>query len=273
MSTTIADWLDQNTNKLIQSGVSTARLDCLVLLEDCLQTNRANLLAHTDKNLSEEQLEKLNYQINQRQTHQPLAYIRGKTEFYGRDFIIRPTVLEPRPESETLIDELKKLNLKQPRIADIGTGSGALGVTAALELKTNTVDLIDISSDALDVAKQNLAHHHLQLNCYLSDLLSETPANLKYSVLLCNLPYVPDSFKINQAALNEPKLAIFGGIDGLDLYRRLFQQANDLSDSAPTYILTEALPPQHNQLQAIAETLNYHLVSTNDFIQVFKLAR
>jgi release factor glutamine methyltransferase len=88
--------------------------------------------------------------------------------------------------------------------------------------------------------------------------------------LLCNLPYVPDNFTINPAAMREPKIAIFGGPDGLDLYRQLFKQIKDLKLQVK-YILTESMPPQHSQLEEIAEKNGYKQIKEDDFIQLFEL--
>lgn len=263
----IQTWLRQTQQFLEKAGISTARLDALVLLEDALNKNRTHLLAHPEFVMTDEQVSVLSTQIKRRAQHEPLAYIRGKTEFYGRDFIITSAVLEPRPESETIIELLKTLPLSNnQRIADIGTGSGALGITAALELPTNTVDLIEIDDAAIEVAKMNVVLHTTKLNVIKSDLL--TGSQRAYGVLLCNLPYVPDNFTINQAAMNEPKIAIFGGEDGLDLYRRLFDQLQVL-DLKPTYILTESLPTQHTKLAQVAYDAGFRLQTDEDFIQVF----
>jgi methylase of polypeptide subunit release factors len=90
-----------------------------------------------------------------------------------------------------------------------------------------------------------------------------------YDVILANLPYVPDSYKVNQAAAMEPKIAIFGGRDGLDVYRRFFAQLQRFSWK-PNYVLTEALPPQHTELTKIAQSSGFKLFKADDFIQVFK---
>jgi len=264
-------YLKQATKQLGTAGVGTARLDALVLLEDVTGRGRAWLLAHPDTELSASQLAKLTKLLSRRTRHEPLAYVRGQTEFYGRDFVITPAVLEPRPESETMIDLLKKLpglpiKLK---LADVGSGSGALGITAKLELSKTveaTVELLEIDPKALKVAKINVDKFTLNIKTTKSDLLARS--SQQNDVLLCNLPYVPDDFHINQAATREPRIAIFGGPDGLDVYRKLFEQAAKLSKK-PLFILTESLPPQHDSLQGIAETHGYKLYQTEDFIQVF----
>jgi len=267
---TVQTFLDQATKRLKRAGIGTARLDCLVLLEDVMATDRASLLAHPEREMNAEHLQQLEKMVAQRAEHIPLAQVRGKTEFYGREFIITPAVLEPRPESETMIELLLNLPLdstKKVHIVDVGAGSGAIGITAVLELPDARVSLVDIDEAALMVAAQNAARFELDLPCIVDDLLSHAAKRgAKPDILLANLPYVPDSYQINTAALHEPRIAIFGGPDGLDLYRRLFMQCETLQ---PTYVMTESLPFQHTDLAAIANAKGYQLLQTADFIQVF----
>lgn len=270
-----SDWLASATTILDNAGIGTARLDSLVLLEDVTKIDRARLLAEPETELSPVVITKLTNLLNRRATHEPLAYVRGHTEFYGRDFVITPAVLEPRPESETMIELLIRLSKvydprldwsNDVRLADVGSGSGALGITAKLELPNIEVDLIDIDEKALKVSKMNVDLFTISISTLTSDLLEKTIKN--YDVLLCNLPYVPDDHTINSSALHEPKIAIFGGLDGLDVYRKLFNQI-EKRIYKPLYILTESLPPQHDALKQIAESGGYDLSYTDDFIQVF----
>jgi release factor glutamine methyltransferase len=237
-------------------------------MEDLLHKDRAWILAHQDTEISDNHTRKLLRKIERRATHVPLAYIRGHSEFYGRKYKVNRHVLEPRPESETMIDLLKKLRLpKNPKIADVGTGNGAIGITAALEFPGSVVDLYDISAGCLSVAKHNLHLHELRLHVRKMNLLSR-PLR-PYDVILANLPYVPDHWQINQAALHEPKIAIFGGQDGLDVYRKMFAQLQRFTWK-PKYVLTEALPPQHEHLSEVAANYGFKLYKSEDFIQIFK---
>jgi release factor glutamine methyltransferase len=272
---TVEVWIKAAEEKLMSASVPTARLDCLVLLEDCLNTNRTQLLAHPEQKLCNEQINLLDGQIARRVAHEPLAYIRGKTEFYGREFIVNKHVLEPRPESETMIDLLKNLLQHNPftsgvrpwKLIDMGTGSGCLGITAKLENPKLDVDLIDIDPQALKIAQRNAKKSATGVHCLKGDLLSDVPKS--YDIILANLPYVPDNFQINPAALHEPQLAIYGGLDGLDVYRRLFNQVEKIK-TKPRIVLTEALPPQHTELAKIAGAAGFKLTKTDDFIQQFE---
>lgn len=286
----VNDWLLEKTGNLAKAGIPTARLDCLILLEDATEKNRSWLLAHPDHVLQGRFLQKLDKQVERRMKHEPLAYIRGKSEFYGREFKVNADTLQPRPETETMIELLKEFiqNQQNPSllevrpltdginarflVVDVGTGSGCLAITAKLELPNAEVIGSDISPACLKIAKQNAIRLNAEVEFLHGDLLqplSPPTSHLLPSIILANLPYVPDGHTINQAAMFEPKIAIFGGSDGLDFYRRLFEQVAKLPFK-PKYILSESLPFQHAELAEIAVSKHYKLIKTTDFIQVFQ---
>ncbi|HEY4963231.1 MAG TPA: HemK/PrmC family methyltransferase [Candidatus Saccharimonadales bacterium] len=287
---TIGNYLRSSTDQLQRSKVLTYRLDALLLLSHVLGLSKAQILAQPDKQIDQKELKVLNDLVAKRSQHIPIAQLTNSCEFYGRKFIVNEHVMQPRPESEALIDSLKLaiaddgflFSLTQAKsetsegqevppmlsIADIGTGSGALGITAYLELRNCHVDLFDIDSSALEVAKNNVAFHTININVIQSDLLAMVDSS--YHIYLANLPYVPDDMELNKSAEYEPTIAIFGGIDGLDLYRKLFKSLAD-KQQRPLYILAESFPSDHLLLESIAKGSNYSLQQTNDFIQVFKL--
>lgn len=270
---TIDVWLKEAIRQLEAAGIGTARLDALVLLSDVTDKDRAHLLAHPETKLNAEQLNHLQTLLNRRISHEPLAYIREKTEFYGREFYVNDSVLEPRPESETMIDLLKHIKFESNpmNIIDVGTGSGALAITAKLELPNAFVSAIDIDKNCLTVAWRNAQKHQVDITFVQNDLLKK-PSFIKQDqplVILANLPYVPDAYQINQAALKEPRIAIFGGPDGLDLYRTMFEQLSEHQEQK-TIVLTESLPFQHDELLNIAKEHNFKLINQEDFIQVFR---
>lgn len=262
-----SEWLSWATEQLHKNDISTARLDALVLLEDVSEKDRSWLIAHPEFEVTEQQLDTLSTYITRRSLHEPLAFIRKKTEFYGRDFYVNGDTLEPRPESEMMIELLAGLELENPVIVDVGTGSGALAITAQLELPKAQVSATEIDEKAIKVAIQNIENYKLRIEVIKTDLLKDVFT--KTDVILANLPYVPNGYDINQAAQHEPKIAIFGGTDGLDLYRKMFNQLSKKSWKA-TYILTESLPFQHDELSNIARAASYQQIDEADFIQVFK---
>lgn len=276
---TVEEWLKQAQSELENAGIGTARLDVHVLLSDQLHKDRTWLVSHGKNKIPLKDLKKLNSKLARRKNHAPLAYIRNKTEFYGREFYIDERVLEPRPETETMIEHaLEVLGMrfgvleKVPvTVVDIGTGSGAIAVTMKLERPKLNVLATDIDLNCLKVARKNAKKHRADIQIMQGNLLEPLP-NLKpltsNLVILANLPYVPDTHPLNKAASNEPRQAIFGGPDGLDLYRRLFEQSE--KSAAIRDIFTEALPPHHEQLKYVAENSGFTLQSSRDFIQYFK---
>jgi release factor glutamine methyltransferase len=192
--------------------------------------------------------------------------------FYGRIFAVSSAVLVPRPESESIIDlllHIPSVASKDTTIIDIGTGSGCLGITAALELPNATIELTDISPEALAIARQNAVAHHVRAGIGQADLL-DRPFDHPYTVVLANLPYVPTDYPVNQAAWQEPALALFAGNDGMDAYRRLWQQLAALPRK-PAHVITESLETQHNYIVQLAQMAGYHLHATQGLAQQFSL--
>jgi release factor glutamine methyltransferase len=260
------------TATLQTAGIDSARLDILILLEDVLGQDRAYILAHPELKIDPPQELELNNKIAQRAEHTPLAYIRGEAPFYGRTFTVSDDVLVPRPETETMIDLLKDTFIQQkPHMLDVGTGSGCIGITAVLEIPGATAELLDVDPMAIDVAAGNARALDIdtdEITFTVSDLLQK--ASGRYDAMLANLPYVPTEHAINEAAKHEPSLALFAGKDGLDLYRKFWEQVASLPEK-PKYVFTESLESQHQSLAELAEAAGYRLHKTKDLIQQFKL--
>lgn len=264
---TVGQFLKNATEILYAAGIESARLDCLVLLEDMLGKDRSHLLAHPDIVLTAKQITTLNNYIVQRKRHLPLAYIRGRAAFFGREFSVNNHVLVPRPETEAVIELVLKAPLPpHPMIADIGCGSGCIGITVALELPHTNVMLYDIDSAALTVAEQNAKALNASVRLKQQDLL--TKCDDHFDILLANLPYVPDDYPVNPAAKHEPKQALYSGSDGLNHYRKLWQQIAARGDK-PAYVILEALPDQHAHLAEFAQSAGYALADAKDFALSF----
>lgn len=266
----IGTFLQTATHTLDTAGISSARLDCLVLLEDVLGIERAHILAHPDGLLTDSQIARLNTYITQRSRHIPLAYIRGKAAFFGRTFNVNTRVLVPRSETETMIEMLlscRSFLPTKPVIADIGTGSGCIGITIALEIPDAIVHLFDIDTHALTVAKHNAQTLQAHVRIRQQNMLTGSAEPL--DVVLANLPYVPAEHPINEAAQHEPAIALFAGDDGLDDYRTLWEQIPNLPRK-PQVVLTESLLFQHKSLAHIAHRAGYALEDTQGLIQRFQ---
>ncbi len=264
----VSNWLIETMKKLGETGVDSPRRDTLVLLEDTLDKDRAWVLANPDYELKNTELKTVDTLIKQRISREPLAYIRGKAWFYGRFFTVNPDVLIPRPESEDFIDILKELQPKA--VIDIGTGSGVLAITTKLELPEIKVIATDTDTSALKIAEKNAHNYNVAIE-FLQGSLLEPLQDLKLQdyTIITNLPYVPDSLITSPEIKTEPKLALFSGADGLDHYRKFWEQTKNLPQ-APQHVLTESLENQHEQIEKLAEEAGYKPVKTEGLVQVFK---
>ena len=212
--------------------------------------------------------------------HDPLrAYLEGVQDFYGRDFIVTPDVLIPRPETEQIIDVV--LNLagkpylpgvkpaprvlpKNPVILDVGTGSGCLAITLKMEIPEAEIKAVDISKPALKIAQKNALKFGVDPNLFIISNLLE---NVKFTpdVIVANLPYVDENWDwLDKESLNkEPKIALYAKEGGLELIKKLIDQS---TEKGVKYLILEADPCQHEAITKYAR--HYQLLEIRGFILV-----
>jgi release factor glutamine methyltransferase len=220
---------EQAQARLERAGADSPRLTALVLLEHVSGKGRTEILAHPERSLDLDQAARFQELVERRSRREPLAYILGWREFYGRQFLVTRETLIPRPETEGLVEialrRLASVSLHSaPRLLDVGTGSGALAVTLGAERESLEVVCTDCSLRALRVARQNAVNHsvHGRIQTVACDLA--TAIQGKFTVVLANLPYIPTADietlepEVRQF---EPRLALDGGEDGLNLLERL----------------------------------------------------
>lgn len=256
--------------KLKLHNDDSAKLDSVLLLEKITKKNRAYIYAHPELKLSSQEVTLLDKLLNRRALGEPMAYILGKKEFYGREFTVTKDVLIPRPDSEdiieTLISHVNKTN--KPLIIDVGTGSGCLAITAKLELPNSIIEACDISNKALAIAKKNASLHGVYVNFFSSNLFANTTN--KYDVIIANLPYVPDNFNVSDDVKAEPSLAVYSGADGLDLTSKFFNQIDKHINESGLLIM-ESLQIQHKKINQLAEAAGLKLIESKDLVQLYKL--
>lgn len=231
------------------------------------------ILAHGSEEMNHTVQTDANTLLSRRTTRTPLAYITGKKQFYGRDFVVSEAVLIPRPESEVIIEIFSGLVHRgeipaDSEVFDIGTGSGCLAVSLKAEFPEHKVSAVDISNAALKIATINAKLHGTDVAFIQSDLL-ENVSIAEDDSLIANLPYVPESLITSQEILAEPKLALFAGNDGLDIYKKFWQQITTLHVK-PLFVITESLTSQHGNMSDIATEAGFECLQIEDLIQVFK---
>lgn len=210
----------------------------------------------------------------------PLAYLLRYREFYGRKFQVRPGVLIPRPETETLIDLVKELKLPtRARFLEIGTGCGCIGVTLALEFPQSEVLATDISSDALMIAEHNNILHEGRLSLLKSDLFDAINLRLhgQFDVIVANMPYVDPNWRwVDPNSLrHEPLEALYAiGENGLSVYRRFFEELKPrIEKFGLQFCVVEADPCQHKELINIAAKNGWRLIKKQGYGLCFRRKR
>lgn len=232
--TTLRSAIDSAAAKLRAQPVlaADAARDAETLLLHLLRAPRTLLFTDSARRLTDAEQADYAALIERRLAHEPIQYIVGQQEFYGLNLRVTPAVLIPRPETELLVEAvLQRLSHILPlRIADVGTGSGAIAIAVAANLPQAEVTALDLSPAALEVARANVAAHALEARVRLaeSDLLAAVAHDDAFDAILSNPPYVPLSDRETlhpQVREYEPALALFAAEDGLAIYRRLIPQA------------------------------------------------
>jgi release factor glutamine methyltransferase len=254
---TVLEVLKSATGYLEKNGVEDARLNAEHLLAHALgKKKRLDLYMEFDRPLSDVEREPLRELVRQRIQGVPLQHLLGTAEFHGREFLCDARALVPRPETEQLVELAlqSKLETRSSKILDVGTGSGVIAITLALELPEATVIAIDASPDALTLARENAARLGAAVTFVEGDLLPAEPE--KFDLIVANLPYIPsgDIPALSREVQRDPHSALDGGADGLDLVRRLIEQAIPRLESGAKMLLEIG----HDQAPAVAEIFAAH---------------
>lgn len=224
---TIRETLRSAAERLELHHTSNARLTAELLLAHALSVSREYLYAHDDRALNEEETQKLEDFLYDRIGGVPLQYIVGRQEFYGRYFQVNPSVLIPRPETEYIVEAVLETSPpSNTSILDVGTGSGCIAVTLALEIPGSRVIAADISKAAVQVAKQNAMNLGASVGFICMDVVDALQS--RFDFLVSNPPYVrrsETSYLQREVREHEPQIALFSPDDELAIYRRLVRGA------------------------------------------------
>ncbi len=201
-----------------------------ILLAELLNKNPLELLTVLDEQVDEEKQELYKKEVLALESGKPLQYVIGNVNFHGIKFYIDERVLIPRFETEELVENtIKYINeyFTEPvDIVDLGTGSGVIGLTLEQKVSTKSVDLIDISKEALEVTHKNCEYLKSKANIIENDMLENITK--KYDIIISNPPYIKEDEEIEEIVKNnEPHLALYAGVDGLDCYKKIFKNINN----------------------------------------------
>lgn len=250
---TIKSVLQWTTEYFTKLGLDSPRVDAEILLAKALNCNRVKLYIDQDKPLSQDELAAMHKLVERRAAHEPVAYIFGSKGFMQDDFLVTPAVLIPRPETELLVEELGRLFKDEAcEFLDIGTGSGVIVLSLLRLLPNAHAKAVDISSDALQVAMANADKLGLtdRVKFVKADVYSGLDSQ-KFDLIVSNPPYIPNDVipTLDKDVQREPRLALAGGGDGLDFYRRIIAGASQ--HLSPDGVL--AMEMGIGQSEAVAE--------------------
>lgn len=263
--TKVCALLSRLEKRFAEAGVDSPGLDAQLILAVVLGCDRAHLHAYPEKVVPREALARVEALAQRRTAREPMAYILGEREFWSMSFLVSPDVLIPRPESELLVERAAALSGygRESRILDVGCGSGAVGLAVASEWPEAQVTLLDLCPKALEVARRNAEKFGLsgRTRFLASDLFQSLAEEEAFDLIVSNPPYVASGELdglMPEVSSFEPRLALDGGADGMDLIRRVIE-------GAPAYLarggslLIEMDPRQMAEAGAVSEEQgSYH---------------
>ena len=230
----IKDILIKANSILKENNIDDANLKVKILLSDLLGKNKEYLMIHDDEEI-EEGLSNIFFEkIERLKNHEPLQYVINKQEFMGFDFYVDKNVLIPQPDTENLVEEiilltelLRKNEKTELRILDMCTGSGAIAISISKLIRNCLVYASDISQDALKIAEENSSRNQANVMFFESDLFEKISELYKFDIIVSNPPYIESDTinSLSEEVKNEPILALDGGEDGLDFYRKIVKGA------------------------------------------------
>ena len=255
---TVLELLENTTRYFAKHEVPSPRLTIELMLADVLQKTRMQLYLEYDQPLAESVTDRLRPLVKRRADGEPLEYLLGSTTFAGHRVTITPDVLIPRPETEILLEEaIKLIEPDGLPVLDVGTGSGILPLSLAKKFPQLEIFAVDVSLAALALAKKN-AEGMGKISFLESDLMANPSLPERFQMIVANLPYIPTGQidGLMREVRHEPRLALDGGADGLDLIRRLITQ----SAGRARYLALELGDGQAEEAKTLCLRAGYALI-------------
>lgn len=224
----ISEIINWAADLLTSKYIENPKLDSEYIISYVLGMSRLELNLHQEDEVAEDDLALIQSMISRRKKNEPLQYIIGETDFYGLTFKVNEHVLIPRPETELLIEKIVKENPVADNILEIGTGSGAIAITLAANIKNTKIMAVDISEEALQIARENAIKNKVNINFCFSDVYENVTG--KYDLIVSNPPYIPGEeyqYLSREIREYEPSIALLADDSGLAFYKKILSSAKD----------------------------------------------
>ncbi len=274
----IKELINNNVKELNRKNIHDANFKVRYILVHILNVSKEYLIIHDDDVFPEEKITIFEEAIKRLENNEPIQYIVNHQEFYGLDFYVDENVLIPQPDTEILVEECIKIfqdveknpqhkfyNKKECKILDLCTGSGAIGISLAKNIKKSKVSLSDISLEALKIAEKNAMQNQIEVTSIQSDLFKNI--NNKFDLIVSNPPYIETETiqKLSEEVRKEPIIALDGGIDGLKFYREIAEQAKSYLEQ-DGYLALEIGYNQKESVKKILKECSFrNIYSKKDF--------
>ena len=224
----ISEIINRANDLLTSKDIENPKLDSEYIISHVLGMSMLELNLHQDDNITEDNLVLIQNMIFRRGKNEPLQYILGETDFYGLTFKVNEHVLIPRPETELLVEKIIKENPAVEEILEIGTGSGAIAIALTANIKNAKIEAVDISNEALQIARENAAKNKVNINFFCSDIFENVIG--KYDLIISNPPYIPGKeyqYLSREIREYEPSIALLADDNGLTFYKKILCSAKD----------------------------------------------
>lgn len=245
--------------KLKENNIDEYRLKTKLLICKAINKKKEYLIIHDKEELQNDKILEIKNNVERIIEGYPIQYITGYQEFAGLDFLVNENVLIPQPDTEILVEETINISkiMEQPKILDLCTGSGAVAISLKNRENIAVITASDISRNALDIAKENAKKHNVEINFIESDLF-ENIKN-KFNIIVSNPPYIKTEVinSLSKEVQNEPHLALDGGQDGLEFYRKIINEAYKYLENEGYLLLEIGYDQKNNVIELVEENGNY----------------
>lgn len=270
----IKDIMKSGIQSLSDENIEDINLKCRIILAELLHKNKEYIIIHDDEDIEDEIAKDFFDKIERLKKKEPIQYILNKQEFMGLEFYVDSNVLIPQPDTEILVEEtiniahnMEKMWKNDIEILDLCTGSGAIAISLSKNVKKSHIIASDISYNALEIARKNATQNNVNVEFLESDLFEKINQKEKFNIIVSNPPYIKSNVipTLSEEVKKEPKIALDGGKDGLDFYKRIVENAKDFLTQEGYLIFEIGFDQKEDVINILNENKYKNIYSKKDY--------